>query len=234
MTDSSMLRENQRPEAMVQTDVSLTDLEPANPLHVEDQFEALAMPFLDQIYAAALGLTRNSTDAEDLVQEVYLRAFASFSSFQPGTNMRAWLYQILTNTFISGYRKRLRDPAAAGEPLPEDWQLSAASKSSVLYAPGEKRERSLGGASMPVSASAESEAMDTIETARVMEILERLPDSQRRAVYLSDVVGFNYEEVGRILDVPAGTVKSRIHRGRERLRRELLSIAQERGWEVAE
>lgn len=192
---------------------------------LEARFEAEALPFLDQMYAAALGLTRNRSDAEDLVQEVYLKAFSNFSSFQEGTNIRAWLYRILTNTFISDYRSKKTDLGRIGDPLPADWQLSSASQGS------------LGGdhdsvAHAPTSPSAESEAFVKIESDEVLKMLEALPKKQRRAVYLSDVMGFSYKEIAEILDLPMGTVTSRIHRGREKLRRSLRTEAEARGWEV--
>ncbi len=192
---------------------------------LEARFESEALPFLDQMYAAALGLTRNQSDAEDLVQDVYLRAFSNFASFQEGTNIRAWLYRILTNTFISDYRSRRKDLSRLGDPLPPDWQLSSAAQGSL----GRGSDQ---GAHAPVSPSAESEAIVQIESAEVLQMLEALPSDQRRAVYLSDVMGFSYKEIAEILDLPMGTVTSRIHRGREKLKRSLRTEAEARGWEV--
>lgn len=192
---------------------------------IEARFETEALPFLDQMYAAALGLTRNPSDAEDLVQDVYLRAFSNFASFQEGTNIRAWLYRILTNTFISDYRSKRRDLGRIGDPLPADWQLSSAAQGST----GPEQTE---GSHAPVSPSAESEAIIQLESAEVLRMLEELPSDQRRAVYLSDVMGFSYKEIAEILEVPMGTVTSRIHRGREKLRRSLRTEAEARGWEV--
>lgn len=191
---------------------------------LEARFEAEALPHLDRMYAAALGLTRNAEDAEDLVQEVFLRAFSSFGQFQEGTNVRAWLYRILTNTFISEYRSGKHDPRKMGQPLPADWQLSE----TDLRAP------SSGGFKLPspVSPSAESEAMPGLEAAEVLDMLGKLPEPQQEAVYLSDVMGFSYKEVAEILEIPIGTVTSRLHRGRENLRKSLQSQAAGRGLEV--
>lgn len=191
---------------------------------LEARFEAEALPHLDRMYAAALGLTRNAEDAEDLVQEVFLRAFSSFGQFQEGTNVRAWLYRILTNTFISEYRSGKHDPRKMGQPLPADWQLSE----TDLRAP------SSGGFKLPspVSPSAESEAMPGLEAAEVLDMLGKLPEPQQEAVYLSDVMGFSYKEVAEILEIPIGTVTSRLHRGRENLRKSLRSQAAGRGLEV--
>lgn len=189
---------------------------------LEARFEAEALPYLDQMYGAALGLTRNPADAEDLVQDVYLKAFASFAGFEQGTNIRAWLYRILTNTFISDYRSKRRNPGRVGDPLPMDWQLSDEARDSMHGDEGT-------GA---VSPSAESEAITSLAQGEVMELLEGLPGGQRRAVYLSDVMGFSYPEIAEILEVPLGTVTSRIHRGREKLKKQLRTEALEHGWEV--
>ena len=191
---------------------------------LEARFESEALPYLDRMYAAALGLTRNTQDAEDLVQDVYLRAFSNFHRFEEGTNIRAWLYRILTNTFISDYRSGARDPGRIGQPLPADWQLTDQDLQTLVS----KQVRR----GSPVSPSAESEAIVGLETGEVLEMLERLPEGQRNAVYLSDVMGFSYKEIAQILEVPMGTVTSRIHRGRESLRKSLRGQALERGWEV--
>ncbi len=191
---------------------------------LESRFESEALPYLDRMYAAALGLTRNQQDAEDLVQDVYLRAFSSFDRFEEGTNIRAWLYRILTNTFISEYRSGRRDPGRIGQPLPADWQLT---DQDLQVLASEQPRRAA-----PVSPSAESEAIVGLEQGEVLEMLEQLPEGQRNAVYLSDVMGFSYREIAEILEVPLGTVTSRIHRGREALRKSLRGQALERGWEV--
>lgn len=187
---------------------------------LEERFEAEALPYLDQVYGAALALTRNPADAEDLTQEVYLRAFTRFALFEEGTNLRAWLYSILRNVFISDYRSGKRDPGRGGQPLPEDWQLG---QQSVVQPQGT-------GANL--SPSAEAEAITTLESDEVLKMVNSLNEDQRRAIYLTDIMGFSYAEAAEMLGVPEGTLTSRIHRGRRRLRHLLGPLAAERGWEV--
>jgi RNA polymerase sigma-70 factor, ECF subfamily len=177
-----------------------------------ERFERDALPFLDQLYAAAMRMTRNPADAEDLVQETFVKAYAAFHQFTEGTNLKAWLYRILTNTFINSYRKRQRQPQqAAGEQV-EDWQLAAAEShtSSGLK-------------------SAEVEALDHLPDSDVKNALQQLPEDFRLAVYLADVEGFSYKEIAEIMDTPIGTVMSRLHRGRRGLQRLLTDYARERG-----
>jgi len=177
------------------------------------RFERDAMPLLDQLYAAALRMTRNPADAEDLVQETYLRAYGAFDSFREGTNLRAWLYRILTNTYINGYRKRQRQPVAQPSEEITDWQLAQAAQhtSSGLR-------------------SAEMDALDRLPDSDVKEALSQLPDDFRMAVYLADVEGFAYKEIAEIMGTPIGTVMSRLHRGRKQLRDMLTGVARERGF----
>jgi RNA polymerase sigma-70 factor (ECF subfamily) len=176
------------------------------------RFERDALPFLDQLYAAAMRMTRNPADAEDLVQETYVKAFAAFHQFQEGTNLKAWLYRILTNSFINTYRKRQREPQKSSSENIEDWQLHAAEShtSSGLR-------------------SAEMEALDHLPDSDVKDALQSLPEEFRLAVYLADVEGFAYKEIAEIMDTPIGTVMSRLHRGRKQLQALLADYAKERG-----
>jgi RNA polymerase sigma-70 factor (ECF subfamily) len=176
------------------------------------RFEREALPFLDQLYAAAMRMTRNPADAEDLVQETFVKAYAAFHQFEPGTNLKAWLYRILTNTFINTYRKRQRQPQQSASETIEDWQLAAA-----------ESHTSTG------LRSAEMEALDHLPDSDVKEALQRLPEDFRLAVYLADVEGFSYKEIAEIMGTPIGTVMSRLHRGRRGLQRLLGDYARERG-----
>lgn len=173
------------------------------------------MPYLDQLYGAALRMTRNPADAEDLVQETYLKGFAAFDSFTQGTNLRAWLFRILTNTFINAYRKRQREPFQSGSDDLTDWQLHEA-----------ESHTSTG------LRSAEMEALDRITDADVVDAMAALPEDYRLAVYLADVEGFSYKEIAEIMETPVGTVMSRLHRGRKLLREQLSDYAAERGFNV--
>ena len=176
------------------------------------RFERDAMQYLDQLYGAAMRMTRNPTDAEDLVQETYMKAFAAFASFTDGTNLKAWLFRILTNTYINIYRKKQRQPYQTGTDDLSDWQIAdAASHTS----------RGLR--------SAEAEALDRLADTDVVEALAEVPEDFRMAVYLADVEGFSYKEIAEIMDTPVGTVMSRLHRGRKLLRELLEDYAIERG-----
>ncbi len=177
-------------------------------------FAEQAMPFMDQLYSHALRMTRNAADAEDLVQETYLKAYRGFASFEQGTNLRAWLFRILTNNYINTYRKKQRRPSESDLEDVQD-----------LY-----RYRRLGGAeTAQLGRSAEEELFEHITDGEIKEALEALPEQYRDAVLLADVEGFAYKEIAEILDVPIGTVMSRLHRGRKRLQEQLLEFGRLRG-----
>jgi len=173
-----------------------------------ERFERDAMPFLDQLYGAALRMTRNPADAEDLVQESYMKAFAAFHQFKQGTNLKAWLYRILTNTFINTYRKKQRQPKEAMGDGVEDWQLHHAESHSSLGL-----------------RSAEMDALDRMPDSAVKNAMNELPPDFRLAVYLADVEGFSYKEIAEIMETPIGTVMSRLNRGRTLLRDKLADYA---------
>ena len=178
---------------------------------LDERFEREAIPLLNEMYGAALRLTRNPSDAEDLLQETFLRAYRGFASFKEGTNLRAWLYRILTNAFINLYRKRQREPQTISDSEVEEWYLY-----DRLGAEG-------------AEPSAEAQVLETLPDEDVQEALASLPDQFRLAVLLADVEGFSYKEIAQILDVPIGTVMSRLHRGRRALERRLWDVMRERG-----
>jgi len=175
------------------------------------RFERDALGYLDQLYGAALRMTRNPADAEDLVQETFAKAYASFAQFTAGTNLKAWLYRILTNTFINSYRKKQRQPQSSGAEV-EDWQLARA-----------ESHTSAG------LRSAEMEALDRMPDSAVTDAMNELAPDFRLAVYLADVEGFSYKEIAEIMGTPIGTVMSRLNRGRNQLRTKLADFAREHG-----
>lgn len=177
------------------------------------RFEAEALPYLDQLYGAALRMTRNRADAEDLVQDAYAKAFGSFHQYRPGTNLKAWLYRILTNTFINSYRKKQREPLQSDAETVEDWQLHRAASHDSVGLP-----------------SAENLALDALPDSDIKDALGQLTEDRRLAVYLADVEGFSYKEIAEIMDTPIGTVMSRLHRGRRQLRELLADYAREYGY----
>jgi RNA polymerase sigma-70 factor (ECF subfamily) len=177
-------------------------------------FAEQAMPLMGSLYSAALRMTRNAADAEDLVQETYLRAYRGFGGFEQGTNLKAWLYRILTNTYINQYRAKKRRFDETGLDETEDL---------YLY-------RRLGGLeAVAAGRSAEDELMDWFTDAEVKAAIEALPEQFRMAVLLADVEGFAYKEIAEILDIPIGTVMSRLHRGRKALQKQLFEFATARG-----
>ncbi|MDQ0633374.1 RNA polymerase sigma-70 factor (ECF subfamily) [Arthrobacter pascens] len=180
------------------------------------RFERDAMQYVDQLYSAAMRMARNPADAEDLVQEAYTKAFSAFHQYKPGTNLKAWLYRILTNTYINLYRKRQREPLQSNSDTIEDWQLARAEShtSSGLR-------------------SAEAEALDHLPDSDVKRALQDIPEEFRLAVYFADVEGFAYKEISDIMNTPIGTVMSRLHRGRKMLRDMLAEYAADRGFKAA-
>jgi RNA polymerase sigma-70 factor (ECF subfamily) len=178
---------------------------------LEARFEAEALPLLPGMYSAAYRLTRNAADAEDLVQETFLRAYRGFHQFHPGTNLKAWLYRILTNTFINSYRKKQREPQTISDDQLEDWYLY-----SKMAEEG-------------AEPSAETSVLEALPDEDVQEALQSRPEQFRIAVLLADVEGFSYKEIAEITDVPIGTVMSRLHRGRRALEKRLWDVVRERG-----
>jgi len=178
---------------------------------LRERFEREVLPLLPNLYSAALRMTRNPADAEDLVQETYLRAYRGFSGFEEGTNVRAWMYRILTNTFINSYRKKQREPVTVQEDDLDEWYLFD----------------KLGESG--VEPSAEAEVIRSMPDEDVQKALEALPEGFRLAVLLADVEGFSYKEIAEILGIPIGTVMSRLHRGRRALEKALWERVRERG-----
>lgn len=183
--------------------------------NAQQRFEQEALPLLDQLYGGALRMTRNPADAEDLVQETYMKAFSAFDSFKPGTNLKAWLYRIMTNTYINSYRKKQRQPQQSSADEITDYQLleSSSHDSTGLE-------------------SAELEALKNLPDQEITAAMNALKEDYRMVVYYADVEGLAYKEIAEILGVPLGTVMSRLHRGRKQLRAALKDVAREHGIRV--
>lgn len=194
------------------SDAQPVDVDSETPQQRTARFERDAMQYVDQLYSAAMRMARNPSDAEDLVQEAYTKAFSSFHQYKPGTNLKAWLYRILTNTYINLYRKRQREPLQSRSDQIEDWQLAQA-----------------GAHTSSGLRSAEADALDHLPDSDVKQALQSIPEEFRLAVYFSDVEGFAYKEISEIMSTPIGTVMSRLHRGRKLLRELLADYAQDRG-----
>lgn len=193
--------------------LDVVDAKTVSEAELRSLFEDQALPFMDQLYGAAMRMTRNPADASDLVQETFVKAFAAFRQFRQGTNLKAWLYRILTNTFINTYRKNQRNPYQGTIDELEDWQLGGAE--SVTQS---------------ISArSAEADAIDHLPSSAVKDALQAIPEDFRMAVYFADVEGFSYQEIADIMKTPVGTVMSRLHRGRRLLRGLLADHARETG-----
>lgn len=178
-----------------------------------ERFERDTAPLLDSLYAAALRMTRNPADAEDLLQETMMRAYRAFDRFEEGTNLKAWLFRIMTNAYINIYRKRQREPQQVSQDEIEDFDLY----------------RELKSHDPQYEATPENIVLDRLLDADIVSAIEDLPEQFRLAVILSDVEGFTYAEMAEIMDVPMGTVMSRLHRGRKALQKRLLTLAQEKG-----
>lgn len=197
---------------MNSTENDLNELPGETAEQLQARFTRDALPLLNQLYGAAMKMTRNPQDAQDLVQETFLKAFSAFSSFQQGTNLKAWLYRIMTNTYINTYRKKQREPYLGAVEDLEDWQLGGAESTTAMS-----------------SRSAEAEAIDRTPDSVVTNALNDLAEDFRMAVYLADVEGFSYQEIADIQEVPIGTVMSRLYRGRAKLRQTLGEYAREQG-----
>lgn len=208
---------------LMPTDISTSDSSSAGELVRVDRdketaaqrskrFERDALQYMNQLYAAALRYTRNPEDAQDLVQDTYIKAYNSFHQFEPGTNLKAWLYRVLTTTFINTYRKDQRRPQTSDSEL-EDWQIAEASSHTSDQ-----------------GKSTEDVVLENLPDSDIKNALAQIPEEFRMAVYLADVEGFSYKEIAEIVGVPAGTVMSRLHRGRKQLREKLTDYARERGY----
>lgn len=201
---------------MKQTDLHqkgvMADTDSAASQELAERFEDEALPLLNQLYGGALRMTRNPPDAEDLVQETYLKAYKAFHSFKQGTNLKAWLYRIMTNTYINSYRKKQRQPAQ---------QLTEEITDYQLYTTSSHDSTGLE--------SAEVLALENLPNSDIVDALNQLSEDYRLVVYLADVEGLAYKEIAEAMGTPLGTVMSRLHRGRKQLRGLLKEVAREQG-----
>ena len=181
------------------------------------EFEQQALPLMPQLYGAALRWTRNPSDAEDLVQEAFAKAFVAWAQYQQGTNLKAWLYRIMTNTHINMYNKRAKDQAKGGLDELEDWQLGSAESVTALS-----------------NRSAELEAIDNLPSETIKQALNEIPEEFRMVVYYAVVDGLPYSEIAEIMGTPVGTVMSRLHRGKKLLKKLLADYARQEGYEVSD
>ena len=212
MADTAVLERSQASSGRAsESGVGLNTMS-ATPSAKSALFEEQAMEHIDKLYAHAMRKTGNSADANDLVQETYLKAFAAFDQFEQGTNIKAWMHRILENTYINQYRKLQKQPYYSPLEELEDWQL------------GDAESRTASS-----NRSAEAEAIDHLPASAVKDALQSIPEDFRIAVYLVDVEGYSYQEVADIMETPTGTVMSRLHRGRRLLRDQLTDYAQEQG-----
>jgi RNA polymerase sigma-70 factor, ECF subfamily len=178
-------------------------------------FEQQALPLMPQLYGAALRWTRNPSDAEDLVQETFAKAFVAWAKFEQGTNLKAWLFRIMTNTHINLYNKRNKDQAKTALDDLEDWQIGQGESITSIS-----------------TRSAEAEAMDNLPSGVIKEALDQIPDEFRMVVYYAVVEGLPYAEIADVMGTPVGTVMSRLHRGKKLLKSLLSDYASQEGYRV--
>jgi len=209
---ASMPTEISTPDSSSAGELVRVDREKESAAERKKRFERDALQYMNQLYAAAMRYTKNPEDAQDLVQDTYAKAYTSFHQFEPGTNLKAWLYRVLTTTFINTYRKDQRRPQTSDSEL-EDWQIAEASSHTSDQ-----------------GKSTEDVVLENLPDSDIKTALAEIPEEFRMAVFLADVEGFSYKEIAEIVGVPAGTVMSRLHRGRKQLREKLTDYARERGY----